>query len=157
MSVFLGVILVGVIVMVVSVRLSTAAQLRRRVLSDDVAQANALAVLLAGYYSRNGSWSGVDSYLASSPQAQNTPQGGMGSGMMGPGMMDNWGDWMGVTRTTGPLVDRVVLLDSTGRVIADTGQASLGEQHPARHAENGVANKVKGETGGNFFSCSYVS
>ena len=52
---FLGVIVVGVVVMVISVRLSAAAQLRRRVLSDDVAQANALAALLAGFYSQNGS------------------------------------------------------------------------------------------------------
>jgi len=156
MSVFLGVIVVGVIVMVVSVRLSTAAQLRRRVLSDDVAQANALAVLLAGYYSRNGSWNGVEAYLASSPQAQNAPQGGMGSGMMGPGMMDSWRDWMGVTRTTGPVADRVVLLDSTGRVIADTGQASLGEQHPAQHAENGVQVTINGEPVGSVLAGSMI-
>ena len=43
MGVFLGVIVVGVVVMITSFRLSTAAQLRRRVLSDDVAQANALS------------------------------------------------------------------------------------------------------------------
>ena len=156
MGVFLGVIVVGVIVMVVSVQLSTAAQLRRRVLSDDVAQANALAVLLAGYYSQNGSWSGVESYLASGRQVQNTPQVGMGPGMMGPGMMDHWEDWMGVTRSTGPLVDRVVLLDSTGRVIADTGQASLGEQHPAQHAENGVQIIVNGETVGTVLAGSMI-
>ena len=156
MGVFLGVIVVGVIVMVVSVQLSTAAQLRRRVLSDDVAQANALAVLLAGYYSQNGSWSGVESYLASGRQVQNTPQVGMGPGMMGPGMMDHWEDWMGVTRSTGPLVDRVVLLDSTGRVIADTGQASLGEQHPAHHAENGVQIIVNGETVGTVLAGSMI-
>jgi two-component system OmpR family sensor kinase/two-component system sensor histidine kinase BaeS len=156
MSVFLGVIVVGVIVMVVSVRLSTAAQLRRRVLSDDVAQANALVVLLAGYYSQNGSWSRVESYLASGPQVQNTPQVGMGPGMMGPGMMRNWGDWMGVTRTTGPLADRVVLLDSTGRVIADTGQASLGDQHPPQHTEDGVQIIVNGETVGTVLAGSMI-
>ena len=154
MSVFLGVIVVGVIVMVVSVRLSTAAQLRSRVLSDDVAQANALAPLLAGYYSRNDSWSGVETYLASAPQSQNPPAVQMGPGMMGPGgmmgpeMMENWGDWMGVTRTTGPLADRVVVLDASGIVIADTGGAILGEQHPAQHASNGVAVVVNDETVG---------
>ena len=155
MSVFLGVIVVGVIVMVVSVRLSTAAELRRRVLSDDVAQANALAVLLAGYYSKNGSWSGVETYLASGPQAQNPSQVGTESGMMGPGMMD-WGGWMGVTRTTGPLVNRVVLLDTTGTVIADTGQASLGEQHPPQHTQNGVQITVNGKTVGTILVGSMI-
>ena len=156
MSVFLGVIVVGVIVMVVSVRLSTAAELRRRVLSDDVAQANALAVLLANYYSKNGSWSGVETYLASGPQAQNPPQVGTDSGMMGPGMMDNWVGWMGVTRTTGPLVNRVVLLDTTGTVIADTGQASLGEQHPPQHTQNGVQITVNGVTVGTILAGSMI-
>ena len=70
MGVFLGVIVVGVIVMVVSVRLSTAAQLRRRVLSNDVAQANALVPLLAGYYSQNGGWNGVETYLTSAAQSK---------------------------------------------------------------------------------------
>jgi two-component system OmpR family sensor kinase/two-component system sensor histidine kinase BaeS len=154
MGVFLGVIVVGVIVMVVSVRLSTAAQLRSRVLSDDVAQANALALLLAGYYSQNGSWIGVETYLASAPQSQNLPANQTGPGMMGSGgmmrpeMMENWGEWMGVTRTTGPLADRVVVLDASGKVIADTGQASLGEQHPAEHASNGALVVVNGKTVG---------
>jgi hypothetical protein len=114
MSVFLGVIVVGVIVMVLSVRLTTAAQLRLRVLSGDVAQANTLATLLAGYYSQNGSWIGVEDFLDAAPVAENAQptNGMMGPGMMGPGMMRNWGDWMGLTRTTGPLVDRVVVLDT---------------------------------------------
>lgn len=163
MSVFLSVIVVGVIVMIVSVRLSTAAQLRSRVLSDDVAQANALAPLLAGYYSQNGTWIGVETYLASAPQSQNLPATQTDPGMMGPGGMmgpemtlapgasagvENWGDWMGVTRMTGPLADRVAVLDAGGKVIADTGQASLGEQHPAEHASNGVSIVVNGETVG---------
>ena len=161
MSVFLGVIVAGVIVMIVSVRLSTAAQLRRRVLSGDVAQANALATLLAGYYSQNGSWNAVDDFLAVAPKAQSTPDGRIGSGMMGsemmgPGMMKNWGDWMGVTRTTGPLADRVVLLDSNGRVVADTGQASLGEQHPAGHAEKGIPILLEGKTAGTVLVGSMI-
>jgi two-component system OmpR family sensor kinase/two-component system sensor histidine kinase BaeS len=149
MGVFLGVILLGVIVMVVSVRLSTDAQLRRRVLSDDVAQANALAPLLADFYSQNDDWGGVEAYLASAPQSQDPPAGQMGPGMMGPGgMMENWGDWMGMTRASGPLTDRVVVLDAGGMVIADTGEAILGEQHPAQHASNGAPVLVNGETVG---------
>jgi signal transduction histidine kinase len=161
MGVFLGVIIVGVIVMVISVRLSTAAQLRRRVLSGDVAQANVLSALLAGYYSQNGSWNGVEDYLATAPKAQSTPDGGigpsmMGPEMMGPGMMKIWGDWMGVTRTTGPLADRVVMLDSNGKVVADTGQASLGEQHPAQHVENGTPILLEGKSIGTVLVGSMI-
>jgi len=159
MGVFLGVIVVGVAVMVVSVRLSTTAQLRRRVLSDDVAQANALASLLASFYSQQGNWNDVESFLASAPGApspatQTTPwpSGMMGPGMMGPdmgpGMMWNWQQWFQVTRSTGPVTDRVVVVDSGGKVIADTGGASLGEQHPVQHVEGGVPVAVNGQTVG---------
>jgi signal transduction histidine kinase len=157
MSVFLGVILLGVVVMVVSVRLSTVAQLRKRVLSNDVAQANALAPLLASYYSENDSWTGVETYLASAPQSQNLAATQPGPGMMGPGgMMGNWGDWMGMTRTTGPLADRVVILDASGKVIADTGQAIVGEQHPAQHLSNGVHIVVNGKTMGTVLVGSMI-
>lgn len=141
MGVFLGVIVVGVIVMVVSVRLSTASQLRSRVLSDDVAQANALATLLAGFYSQNGTWDGVEAFLAAAPSSatktSSQPDGMMGP-MMGPQMMWGWQQWVQVTRATGSVTDRVVVLDTGGKVIADTGGASLGEQHPLQHTENGI-------------------
>jgi len=140
MSILLSVIVLGVIVMFISVRLSTAAHLRRRVLTSDVAQANALATLLAGYYSQNGNWDGTEEFLATTPNHLDAPSPNsmMGPGIMGPGMMLNWRDWMGLARTTGLLADRVVVLDSNGRVVADTGNASLGEQHPAQHLENGI-------------------
>jgi two-component system OmpR family sensor kinase/two-component system sensor histidine kinase BaeS len=140
MGAFLGVIVVGVGVMVISVRLSTATQVRRRVLSDDVAQANALAPLLASYYDQQDGWNGVEAFLASAPgtpapQATPWPSGMMGPGM-GPWMM--WQQWAQVTRTTGPIAERVVVLNTAGKVVVDTGGASLGEQHPAEHAEGGV-------------------
>ncbi len=158
MSVFLGVIVVGVIVMVVSVRLSTVTQLRRRVLTGDVAQANVLATLLAGYYSQNRNWNGVEDFLAAAPKAQEVPSTNdrMGPGMMRPGTIMKWGDWMGMTRATGPLADRVVVLDSGGRVVADTGKASLGEQHPAQHIENGTPILVEGKTIGTVLVGSMI-
>ena len=139
MGVFLGVIVVGVVVMIISVRLSTADQLRRRVLSDDVAQANALAPLLSSFYSQQGNWNGVEAFLASAPtDIGNTSTGGM----MGPGMMP-WHDGklaaMGSSRAHyRPTAERVVLLDASGKVIADTGRASTGEIHLPEHLKNGV-------------------
>ncbi len=63
MGVFLGVIILGVVIMVTAIKISTATQLQRRVLSDDVAQANELARLLSDYYTQQGSWAGVEGML----------------------------------------------------------------------------------------------
>jgi two-component system OmpR family sensor kinase/two-component system sensor histidine kinase BaeS len=159
MGAFLGVIVVGVIVMVASVQLSTAAQVRRRVLSDDVAQANALAPLLASYYEQQGGWYGVEAFLASAPSAaaQATPwPGGMMGPDMGPGMMWNWQQWFQVTSATGPVADRVVVLDASGRVAADTGNASTGEQHPLEHLKEGVPISVTGQTVGTVLVGSMI-
>ena len=160
MGVFLGVIVVGVLVMVVSVRLSTAAQLRRRVLSDDVAQANALASLLAGFYSQQQSWDGVEAFLASAPSAATqtdpAPGGMMGPGVMGPGMMGNWQQWFQVTSATGPIADRVVVLDDSGQVAADTGNASTGEQHPSEHLTGGAPIAANGQTVGTVLVGSMI-
>ncbi len=153
MGVFLGVILLGVMVMIVAVRISTATQIKRRVLSEDVAQANELATLLAAYYSQQGDWSGVERLLEEGalPTSAEVPDWQSDSGMMGwdwmgPGMM--W-DWMGerfrMTRNTGPLSDRVVLLNPEGEVIVDTSGASLNERHPPEHLQAAVPIEVNGE------------
>src|SRR3990170_2132045 len=156
MGVFLCVIVVGVITMVIAVRLTTSTHLQRRVLSDDVAQANALANLMAAYYAQQGSWSGVDEWLADTATrpATQEPTADMGPGMMGPpgmgpGMMGDWmSRWFQTTRSTGPLDDRVVLLSAAGEVIADTGGASLDEEHPAAHLQEAAPVVVDGRAVG---------
>ncbi len=164
MGVFLGVIVLGVIVMIVAVRISTATLLQRRVLSDDVAQANGLAALLAEYYSQESGWSGVEKWLSdavalssSSGSSQPTLPGMMGADGMGPGMMGDWiSRWFQTTRSAGPLGDRVVLLSQAGEVIADTGGASLGELHPAEHLQNAVPIVVNGQTVGSVLVGSMI-
>ena len=156
MGVFLAVIVIGVITMIVAVRISTATQLQRRVLSDDVAQANGLADLLAAYYGQEGSWSGVQEWLsdASTRPTSEEPGWAMGPGVMGsegmgPGMMGDWmSRWFQTTRSTGPLDDRVVLLSAAGEVIADTGGASLDEEHPAAHLQEAAPVVVDGRAVG---------
>src|SRR3972149_3517144 len=153
MGVFLGVILIGVITMVVAVRISTATQLQRRVLSDDIAQANSLADLLAAYYAQEGGWFGVEEWLSDASTRTASEEPGW---MMGPGMTQGHAPWAGVgdwmsrwfqtTRSTGPLNDRVVLLSAAGEVIADTGGASLGELHPAAHLQDAAPVEVDGRT-----------
>ena len=139
LTVFLGIIVVGVLVMVISLRFSAATNFSRRVLSNDVAQAQALALLLSRYYSQSQSWEGVTAFLATTPQAgTNSPSGWMMDGMMGRGMMGNWREWFQAARTVGPTDDRVVVFDGSGRIVADTGKVSTGEQHPLTHLQNGI-------------------
>jgi signal transduction histidine kinase len=162
LTVFLGIIVVGVVVMVVSLRFSAATNFSRRVLSNDVAQAQALAPLLSHYYSQNQNWEGIMAFLATTPQAQNNPPWSgmmdrwMPNGMMGRGMMGNWSDWFQAARTVGPTDNRVVVLDATGRVVADTGKASTGEQHPFAHLQNGVAITLDDKTVGTVLVGSMI-
>jgi len=154
MGVFLGVIVVGVITMVIAIRLTTSTHLQRRVLSDDVAQANALANLMTAYYAQQGSWSGVDEWLADTATRPATQEPTAG---MGPGMMGDWmSRWFQTTRSTGPLDDRVILLNAAGEVIADTGGASLDEQHPAAHLQEAAPVVVNGQTVGSVLVGSMI-
>src|SRR3989304_1722923 len=154
MGVFLGVIVVGVITMVIAIRLTTSTHLQRRVLSDDVAQANALANLMTAYYAQQGSWSGVDEWLADTATRPATQEPTAG---MGPGMMGDWmSRWFQTTRSTGPLDDRVILLNAAGEVIADTGGASLDEQHPAAHLQEAAPIVVNGQTVGSVLVGSMI-
>jgi two-component system OmpR family sensor kinase/two-component system sensor histidine kinase BaeS len=128
--------------------------LERRVLSDDVAQANTLSVLLSAYYSQQGSWGGVERLLEgvfssdySERSAWSMGPGMMDGDMMGSGMMGDWmmEGWIEMTRRTGPPSERVVILNSTGQVIADTGDANLNEEHPPEHLEKAVPIEVNEE------------
>ena len=147
MSVFLGVIILGVVIMVTAIKISTATQLQRRVLSDDVAQANELARLLSDYYTQQGSWAGVEGMLDNTVTSTTSDRSGWmtGPGMMGEGLMEWMGGWFLVARNTGPLADRVVILDPSGEVVIDTGGAILHEWHPSDHLVDAVPVNVEEE------------
>ena len=145
MGVFLGVIILGVVIMFAAIKVSTATQLQRRVLSDDVAQANQLARLLADYFVEQGGWTGVERLLTDSVNITSDDSSGW---MMGPGMM-GWNEgWFRVARNTGPITDRVVILNTEGKVVVDTGGASVNEEHPSDHLKEAVPVEIGGETVG---------
>lgn len=144
MAVFLGVIVVGVLVMTVSYRFSASATLRRHVHSEDIAQANALALSLARFYAQNGSWEGVGAWLTAPPPAW---ADAMPSGTTGHGLTENSSEWL-AARASVAIARRVVLLDASGQVIVDTGEESLGERHPFTHLQNGVPITVADRTVG---------
>ncbi len=145
MGVFLGVIILGVVIMFAAIKVSTATQLQRRVLSNDVARANQLARLLADYYIQRGGWAGVEGLLTDPVNFNSDDSSGW---MMGPGMM-GWNEgWFRVARNTDPITDRVVILNTEGKVVVDTGGASVNEEHPSDHLKEAVPVEIGGETVG---------
>jgi two-component system OmpR family sensor kinase/two-component system sensor histidine kinase BaeS len=86
----------------------------------------------------------------------------MGPGMMSregmePGMMGEWMEvWFRTARTSGALLDRVVLLNVSGEVIADTGGASLDETHPPEHLQQSAPIVVDGEIVGSIVVGSMI-
>src|SRR5688572_3042493 len=83
----LGIIVAaGAILTFVLINRATATQFRRFVLTGDTLQAENLAALLADYYTRQGSWQDVETFLAT-PALQAQMMGPMMPGQMGRGPM----------------------------------------------------------------------
>ncbi len=161
MGIFIVIIATGVAVMFVVVNLATASQFRRFVLSSDLIQAQNLSMLLADYYARQGSWQGVESLLTTGPQPgeQTEMRGGMmGPGMMGPGMMgaETMHEMFDAMRWRGPLLDRVVLADAEGIVVADSAGVLVGQHHSDEHLAAGVAIIVDGRRVGTVLVDSMI-
>jgi two-component system OmpR family sensor kinase/two-component system sensor histidine kinase BaeS len=154
MGAFLAVILSGVVVMFVLVNVATAIQFRRFVLSGDVIQARELASLLGDYYTRQGSWAGVETLLETQPAAW--PGRWPMEGMMGPGMMGrSMEEMFEMMQGTGPLVDRVAVANASGIVVADSAGLLVGEEH-AEHLEPGVPIVVDGQRVGTVLVGSMI-
>jgi len=156
MGIFVAIIATGVVVMFIVVNLATASQFRRFVLSSDLVQAQNLAPILAGYYAQQGNWQGVETLLTTGPQPavqSETMSGMMGPGMMGPEMMREMFDAM---RWRGSLLDRVVLTDAEGVVVADAAGVLVGQRHPGEHLSAGVAIMVDGQQVGTVLVDSMI-
>lgn len=156
MGIFVAIIVTGVVVMFVVVNLATASQFRRFVLSSDLVQAQNLAPLLADYYAQQGNWQGVETLLTTGPQPavqSETMSGMMGPGVMGPEMMREMFDAM---RWREALLDRVVLTDAEGVIVADSAGVLVGQHHPDEHLAAGVAIRVEGQRVGTVLVDSMV-
>ncbi len=135
MGIFALIIGVGVIIIILVVNLAVSSQFERLVRDGDLLQAQELAGVLASYYARQGDWSGVESVLGT----QTLPEVGhemmMGEGMMGEGMMGGItaGEMVEMMRGSGMGVDRVVLTNAEGVVVADTANEQVGQRHPDEH------------------------
>jgi two-component system OmpR family sensor kinase/two-component system sensor histidine kinase BaeS len=143
MGAFALIIAAGVAVTFMVVYVATTTQFERFTRASDLVEAQNLADVLATYYARQESWAGVDRLLnsvAPSHYDANAMDGDMmGGGMMGDDMM------MEMMRRSGYGVDRVVLADAEGVVIADTADELVGQQHPDEHLARGEPVVVNGQ------------
>jgi two-component system OmpR family sensor kinase/two-component system sensor histidine kinase BaeS len=167
MGIFGVIILTGVAVTFIVVNLATASQFRRFVLTGDLIQAQNLSALLADTYARQGSWQGVESLLTTDMAVQSE----MMERMIGRGMMrgmtlvparsagmgpEHMQEMFEATRSSGPLLDRVVLVDANGIVIADSSNVLTGQRHPKQHLVAGVPIAVEGQQVGTVLVGSMV-
>ena len=153
MGIFALIIGVGVVVIILVVNLAVSTQFERLVRSGDLVQAQELAAVLANFYARQGSWSGVDDVLGAQVLTE------MGRGMMGEGMMMGGmttGEMMEMMRGVGAGIDRVVVADAAGIVVADTEGELVGQHHPEEHVARGQPVVVNGEQVGTVLVGSMV-
>lgn len=161
MGIFVAIIATGAVVMFIVVNLATATQFRRFVLSGDLVQAQNLAPILVDYYAQQGNWQGVETLLATAPQPavqSETMSGMMGPGMMKPGVMgpEMMREMFDAMRWRGSLLDRVVLTDAEGVVVADSAGLLVGQRHPDEHLAAGVAIMVHGQRVGTILVDSMI-
>ncbi len=151
MGIFAVIILTGVVVTFVVVNLATASQFRRFVLTGDLIQAQNLSSLLADFYTQQGDWQEVESLLTTGAAVQSEMMEGMMShGMMmgmehGPMGSEGMQEMFDTMRSSGPLLDRVVLVDANGTVIADSSNVLTGQRHSNQHLAAGVPVMVGGQ------------
>jgi len=120
---FLAVALAAIgVVALLTVR-TTDNQFRQYVVASGMGMQEGLAASLTSYYARNGSWTGVESLLASAGP------GGMGMGGMGRGGRTPSG-------MAGP---SLAVADTEGRVVASRSGEMVGEILPAEILGQGMA------------------
>lgn len=158
MGIFGLIILTGVAVTFVIINLATASQFRRFVLTGDLIQAENLAQLLAERYAQQGSWQGVESLLGTGDVAQSEMMRGMMGRMMGhgPTRSEQMQEMVDAMQRSGSVLDRVVLADVDGVVIADTAGVLTGQHHPDEHLAAGIPIIVEGQQVGTILVGSMV-
>lgn len=151
MGIFAAIIVTGALVTFVVVNLATATQFRRFVLTGDIIQAQNLSAVLADYYARQGSWQGVEALLTTGPdvkpEMESMMGGMMGHGMMRPGAMgpEMMRDMLDAMRGGGSLMNRVVLADANGVVIADSAGLMAGQRYSREKVAAGTPILVAGQ------------
>ncbi len=141
---FLLVTLLGSLLIFAMVSWSTQSAFNIYSTRNGQAWAVRLAPVLADYYARNASWTGVESIIQSeAPLTGNSGVHGMGNG-------PNSGQGMGIGRALaaggmgGGSGQRVILADTAGVVFVDTHSELLGKQLSDNELKNGAAVTLNG-------------
>ncbi|MFA6504611.1 MAG: ATP-binding protein [Treponemataceae bacterium] len=124
------------------VRLSTETLFRSFVFSGDSAKAERYAASLGAFYAERGNWDGADHFLTElSPSLYSRSESAYG---------------MHSSEQDTVLADRIVLVDKSGVVIADSSGELLGTVHPSRHLSHGIPITVNSEQRGTVLVGSMV-
>jgi signal transduction histidine kinase len=163
MGIFAVIIVTGALVIFVVVNLATARQFRRFVLSGDLMQAQHLSLLLADYYSQQGSWRDVDSLLWDVSRAPSSGMTAMMGGRRGSGMMqsgapgaDMMEGMVEAMRSSESGLDRIVLADTHGMVIADSASNLVGHSFSDKQLAAGVPVMLDGQQVGTLLVGSMI-
>jgi signal transduction histidine kinase len=159
MGIFGLIIVSGVIVTFVIINVATATQFRRFVLSGDIIRARNLSKILADYYTRQGSWNGVDSLLKpdASSYAERLKRTMENAKAIERATNPNGGETVfEAPAQSGSYAERIVLAGPEGYVIADTAGMLLGQYHPEEHLVSGVPVTVGTQQAGTVMVGSMV-
>jgi signal transduction histidine kinase len=151
MGVYLLVIAAGLVVVVVVANTASARQFDLFVSRRGQQWAEQLAPELEAHYAFTGSWDGAEALLGSPVDVQfgrgsrfGPPDVRMGSGEHMQGMMDGSGRMMG-PNMWGAMGIRLVLVDTEGRVAADSADELVGEPLSDEIISRGASLYVGGE------------
>jgi signal transduction histidine kinase len=147
-GIFIVIIVTGAAVTFLVVNLATATQFRRFVLTGDLNQAQDMSVLLANYYAEEGGWQDVELLLTRASRVQPEMMNEMMRRVMGRGMMgpnNTMPQMFDAMQRSGALLDRVVLVDAAGVVVADTDGTLTGQRYSTHQLAAGVPITVDGQ------------
>jgi hypothetical protein len=155
MGAFLLVIAIGALVISWLVSRATQSAFSLYTTRNGQAWAQRLAPVLTDYYSRTGSWQGVEAILQSGDILPDSPGMMMGAGPgQGYGYGPGQGRGAGAGRQAigggmfGMMGQRLILVDGQGNVISDTQNELTGQQMSPSDLKNGVPLIVNNNTVG---------
>ncbi|MBI5668482.1 MAG: HAMP domain-containing protein [Chloroflexi bacterium] len=133
MGAFVLVILVGTGMVVFLMSQTTTNQFELYITQTGQQQAVQLAPVAADYYTRSGSWNGIDVALRN-PWGYRITSNGMDNGMMDGDMMGDMGGWSGHDMNEPHMMDdmamvfsdRIILVQANGTVVVDTAGTLIG-------------------------------
>ncbi|HUN08172.1 MAG TPA: ATP-binding protein [Aggregatilineales bacterium] len=146
MGAFVLVILVGTGMVVFLMRQTTANQFELYITQTGHQRAVQLAPVAADYFTRSGSWNGVDTALRN-PWGYSMDSSNMGNRMMDGDMMgDMGGEWSGHDMNEPDMMDdmgvvfsdRIILAQVNGTVVVDTTGTLIGEDLRADDLSRGA-------------------